>query len=284
LANNQEEGVPVGELRIRSFNVAQALQWFSCGLRLWRRRPREATVPAVLFALLVLALRAIPVLGDIVLLLLLPSFVASYLIHVHVLANTRSGPRPIAKPKTAGKPAALLWLQDLRQPLLGAWNNTANVFPLVLSGLVLVVLGLIAYALFNAVGGQAVVSPYGFFELTAVQMLRFVLAYGVAALFWLGVAMLLLWTLPLFAIRDIALAEALGLNLKALARNLPAIPVFLLVLAVFLLPAPIVKNFSWLGGLATLWLSVLLLTLAAGFSGYCSFRLVFAESETPRQS
>ncbi|MCK7513765.1 MAG: hypothetical protein MZV70_63635 [Desulfobacterales bacterium] len=80
----------MSELRIRSFNVAQALQWFTCGLRLWRRRPREATVPVAVFALLVLALRAIPVLGDVLLLLILPSVVTSYLIHVHVLANTRS--------------------------------------------------------------------------------------------------------------------------------------------------------------------------------------------------
>lgn len=274
----------MSELRIRSFNVAQALQWFTCGLRLWRRRPREATVPVAVFALLVLALRAIPVLGDVLLLLILPSVVTSYLIHVHVLANTRPGPRPAAKPKTAGKSAALQLLQDQRQALLGAWNNTANIFPLVLVGLLLVVFGLIAYALFNAVGGQAVVSPYGFFELTIVQMLRFVLAYAVAALFWLGVAMLLLWTLPLFAIRDVALVEALGLNLKALTRNVAGVAVYMLLLAAFLLPPAIVKAFSWIGGLATLWLCVTLLVLAAGFSGYCSFRLVFADTETPRQS
>ena len=38
-----------------------------------------------------------------------------------------------------------------------------------------------------------------------VQMLRLLLAYAAAGMFWLIVAMLLLWALPLFAIRDVAL-------------------------------------------------------------------------------
>lgn len=273
----------MSELRIRSFNVGQALQWFSCGLRLWRRRPLEASVPAAVFALLALALRVIPVLGDVLLLLILPSVVTSYLVHVHVLAHTKAGPHPAVK-KTGGVPGAQRWLRELRQALLGAWNNTQNIFPLILLGLVLVVLGLAAYALFNAVGGQGAVSPYGFFELTVVQMLRLLLAYALAALFWLVVAALLLWTLPLFAIRDVALVEALGLNLRALLRSAAGVAVYLLVLAVLLLPPAIVKPWSTLASLAVLWLSVTLLALAAGFSGYCSFRLVFAESETPRQS
>lgn len=276
----------MGALRIRSFKVGQVLQWFACGLRLWRRRPREASVPAAVFALLVLALRAIPVLGDIVLLLILPSVVTSYFIHVHVLAHTHTGSnqRPAARSKVTGKAAVEHWLRELREALLGAWNNTQNIFPLILVGLVLVVLGLVAYTLLNAVGGQAVVSPYGFFELNAMQMQRLLLAYAVVGLFWLTVAMLLLWTLPLFAIHDIALVGALGLNGQALARNAAAVAVYLLVLAALLLPPVLLKVWSPLASLAVQWLSVTVLTLAVGFSGYCSFRLVFADAETPRQS
>jgi hypothetical protein len=274
----------MGALRIRSFRVGQALQWFACGLRLWRRRPREASVPAAVFALLVLMLRAIPVLGDIVLLMILPSVVTSYFIHVHVLAHTGTNQRPVARPKLTGKAAAEHWLRELREALLGAWNNTQNIFPLILVGLVLVVLGLVAYTLLNAVGGQAVVSPYGFFELTATQMQRLLLAYAVVGLFWLVVAMLLLWTLPLFAIRDIALVGALGLNGQALTRNFAAVAVYLLVLAAFLLPPVLLKAWSPLASLALLWLSVTALALAVGFSGYCGFRLVFADAETARPS
>lgn len=270
-------------MRIRSMTVGQAMQWFGCGLRLWRRRPLEATAPAAVFALLVVVVRMVPVLGDVLLLLILPTVATSYLIHVHVLAHTRAGHRPVTRRGGPGERARHR-ARELREALLGAWRSTPNIFPLVLTGLVLVVLGLVAYALFNAVGGQAVVSPYPFLELTASQMLRFVLAYAVAGLFWLGVAMLLLWTLPLFAIRDLALVAALALDLRALARNLPGAAVSLLVLAVLLLPAAIVKLFSWAGGMVALWLCLMLVALAGGFAGYCSFRLVFAESETPRQS
>lgn len=275
----------MSELRIRSLTVAQAMQWFPCGLRLWRRRLREATPPAAVFALLLVALRAIPVLGDVLLLLVLPSVVTSYLIQVHVLAHTGTRYPPGPRPKAASARAAgEAWLRELRQALLGAWYNTQNIFPLVLVGLLLVVVGLVAYALFNAVGGQAAVSPYPFFELTVVQMLRLLLAYAAAGLLWLAVAALLLWALPLFAIRDIALVSALGLNFKALVRNPAPVAVYLLLLAALLLPPALLRLFSPLAGLFAQWLGLTVLALAVGFSGYCSYRLVFAESESPRES
>ena len=89
-------------LRIRSFRPGQVTQWLACGWRLWRRRPLEAVLPAAVFALAVLVLRAIPVLGDIVLLLLLPSVLTSYVLHVHVIALTGTAPRAIRSGGAAG--------------------------------------------------------------------------------------------------------------------------------------------------------------------------------------
>lgn len=267
-------------IRIRSFRAGQALQWLSCGWRLSRRRLPEAVAPAAAFVLLALTLRFIPVLGDVLLLLILPTVVTSYLIHADVLARTSGAPRArIAK----GSPKLERWLRELRVALFGAWSNAQNVFPLILAGLILVIFGLIALALFTAVGGQAVVSPYGFFELTGMQMVRLLLAYAATVLFWVAVTMLLLWTLPLFAIRDIALVGALGLNLKAMLRNGAAVGVFLLLLAVALLPAALVRPYSAAGALLVLWLCATAAAVAFGFGGYCSFRLVFADAE-PRQS
>ena len=70
----------VSELRIRSFRPGQVTQWLACGWRLWRRRPLEVMLPAAVFALAVLMLRAIPGLGAITLLLLLPSGLASHIL------------------------------------------------------------------------------------------------------------------------------------------------------------------------------------------------------------
>lgn len=267
--------------RIRRFEAGQAVQWLTCGWRLWRRRPLEASAPAAAFALAALLLRALPIIGDVLLLLVLPTALTSYAIHVHVLAHTAA-----AKPAVARRGRAALdhWGQLLRQALFGAWSNSQNVFPLLLLGVVLVVIGLIVYSLLAAVGGQAVVSPYGFYELGPDQMTRFLLAYAVAGGVWLGVAALLLWVLPLFAVRDVALVNALGLNLQALARNAGAVLVFLLLLTALLLPGILLRPWSVPASLLTQWLGVTLLMLAAGFGGYCSFRLVFAEAESPAKA
>lgn len=266
----------MSSFRIRPFRAGQALQWFSCGWRLWRRRPLLLLAPAAAFALAVLFLRAIPVIGDVVLLLILPSVATSYLMQVDILARTGAAPRPS---RGRGRAALDQWLRELRQALFGAWIDTRNVFPLLLVGFVLVVLGLIALALFTAVGGQAVVSPYGFFDLSAGQMLRLLLAYGLIGLFWLAVVLLLQWTLPLFAIRDMALAGALALNLQALARNSSAALLYLLLLAAVFLPGAVLRLWSPLASMVALWLCTTVVATLFGVGGYCSFRLVFADAQ-----
>ena len=72
--------------RIRTLTVTQGLQWLSCGLRFWSKRPLEGTLPVAVLMLAAGLLRLLPVIGDVVLLLLLPTVAASYLIQVHILS------------------------------------------------------------------------------------------------------------------------------------------------------------------------------------------------------
>lgn len=268
----------VSGLRIRSFRAGQVTQWLACGWRLWRRRPLEAVLPAAVFALAVLLLRAIPVLGDIVLLLLLPSVLTSYAMHVHLIALTGTAPRAR---RSGGAPAYQRRVRELRQALFGVWSKTENIFPLVLIGLVLVVFGLIIHVLFSQAAGQAAASPYGFFELSPEQMIRLLLGYGLAALLWTGVMALLLWTLPLFALRDMALLNAVAWNVRAFFSNAAAVLLMLLVLAAGLVPAMLLKPWSLISQVVALWLSLTLLVALFGCSAYCSYRLVFADDAPP---
>lgn len=264
-------------LRIRSFQVGQALQWLSCGLRLWRRQLLAAFIPAGVFMLAALLLRRLPVLGDVLLLLFLPTVFTSFLMQAHIVAST--GPARAPWTKDAPALARQIW-RDVRQALFGAWFTPANIFPLAVTGMVLVLMGLIAHALQSAVGGQAVVSPYGFFDLPALQAVRLLLAYAAAALFWVVVTLLLFWTLPLFALRDQALADALVLNLRALRRNVLPLLVYLLVFAAGLVPLAAFRLWSPAVGFLTLWLGGAVLAVLFGCSAYCSFRLVFADAES----
>ena len=273
----RREDIRVNKLRIRSFQVKQALQWLPCGLRLWRRQLLAAFIPAGLFMLAALLLRRLPVLGDVLLLLLLPTVFTSFLVQAHIVAGTGQARAPWAK--NAQALAREIW-RDVRQTLFGAWSATANIFPLIVTGIVLVIVGLIAYVLLHAVGGQAVVSPYGFFELPAMQMVRLLLAYAVVALLWMLVASLLFWTLPLFALRDRVLVDALGLNLRALRNNVLPLMVYLLVFAAGLVPLAAFRLWSPVAGFLVLWLGGTALAVLFGFSAYCSFRLVFADAES----
>ena len=265
------------KLRIRSFRVEQALQWLPCGLRLWRRQLLAAYISAGVFMLAALLLRRLPALGDVLLLLLLPTVFASFVAQAHFVASTKQA--RVLRAKNAQALAQEIW-RDVRQMLFGAWSASANIFPLVVVGIVLVIMGLIAHALLYAVGGQAVVSPYDFFELPAVQMVRLLLAYAVVALFWVLVTLLLFWTLPLFALRDQALVDALWLNLRALRKNVLPLMVYLLVFAAGLVPLAAFRLWSPTAGFLVLWLGGAALAALFGFSAYCSFRLVFADDDS----
>lgn len=270
--------------RIRTFQPGQAVQWLACGWRLWRRHPIEASAPAATFALAALLLRALPIIGDVLLLLVLPTALASYAMQVHTLAHTAGGKAAKMAARRRGRAALDHWMRQLRQALFGVWSNSHNVFPLLLLGVALVVIGLVVYSLLFAIGGQAVVSPYGFYELSPDQMARFLLAYAIAGAVWLGFAALIFWVAPLFALRDVPLVDAIRLNLQALARNAGAVLVLLSLLMALWLPAILLKPWSPFASVLALWAAVTLATLGAGFGGYCSFRLVFADAEPAAQA
>lgn len=260
--------------RIRTLTITQGIQWLSCGLRFWSKRPVEGTAPVAVFMLVAGLLRLLPVVGDVLLLLVLPTTAASYFIHVHGLAAAKISPR-----RASGTVRVRFerGLQAIRIALFGAWYRSDNIFPLALIGFVLVLVAVVTYAIYTLVGGQGVVSPLGFYELTATQMLRVMLAHVAASLIWLMVTGLLFWALPLFTVRDMALFSALRLNLRALRHNVKPLAVYLVILASGFLPAAILGIESRLAGYLLLWLSGTVIVCLFGFSAYCSFRLVFAE-------
>lgn len=263
-------------MRIRRFQPGQIFQWLSCGWRLFRLRSPEALRPAAVFSLAALLLLKIPVLGNVLFLLFLPTFLASYFQQAHRVAMTGSAPPTSIK----GTPAYMLWGRELQQTLLGAWSKTENIFPLILFGGALVVLGLVAMFLFNAIGGQAVVSQHEFFELTAMQMVWLLLAYGVVALLWAVIAGMTMWSLPMLTLRDMDLDDALRWGMRGFTRNVGAMVIFMLLLAAAgLLPGAIAKLWWPFWHHIVQWLLLTFFSALFGFGGYCSYRLVFADIE-----
>ncbi len=267
-------------IKIRRFQPGQIFQWLSCGLRLFLLRSPEALRPAAVFSLAAFLLLKIPVLGNVLFLLFLPTLLASYFQHAHRIALVGGAPRTIDK----GAPAYVLWGRELYQALLGAWSKTENIFPLILIGGAMVILGLVAMFLFTVIGGQAVVSPYKFFDLTAMLMVQLLLAYGVIALFWAVIAGMTLWSLPMLTLRDMELDDALRWGMRGFTRNVGVMVTFVLLLAAAgLVPGAIAKLWLPFWHPIVQWLMLTLFAALFGFSGYCSYRLVFADVEERAQ-
>ncbi len=270
-------------IRIRGFRAGQIGQWLSCGFRFWRRRPFDNTAPFAVFALAVLVLHAIPVLGDMALLMLLPSVLSSAFLSVHLLSKAAPVPAtPLRKRKLPVRDRIMGWVKGLYPEFFSAWSKNENVIPLLLIGFVLVALGLVAHVLFNKVGGQSLVMPYAFSELTGAHQGRYLLAYATGIFFWLLVGMTVMWALPLFVIRDQALSSAVVLSLRAFTRNAGVVVVLMLLLVARLLPGRLLRLTTPVIGLVVFGLGITLATMLLVFAGYCSFRLVFAEDSGPR--
>jgi len=236
-------------------------------------------LPAAVTAFAILLLLAVPILGNVILLLLMPTVIASVLLHAHLLALAGNRQRA-----GMGGPAVRRRLRELRQALFGAWAKVENIFPLIVVGILLVVLGLLAMFLFRIIGGQGVVSLSPFFELTPVQMGQVVMAYGAAALLWTVVAGALLWSLPLFVIRNMVLGEALSWGVRGFVRNAGAAITFGLSMAALLLPGAFIAQWLPLGHHIVTWLMLTLLAGLTGFGTYCSYRLVYADVEPGARS
>lgn len=271
----------MGDIRIRRFRFPGMLQWLSSGWRLLRRRPLEGLRPAAVFAFVALLLLNVPVVGDVSLLLLLPLFLASYLLHIHLITNTAS--RIPAGEKRAE--AWRRWGRELQHALFGACAKPVNLLSLIVLGVAMVILGVATAVLFRMVGGQAVVNATAVGQLTVMQMGQVLLAYGVVTLLWALIAAMTLWSLPMLILRDMELSEALRWGLRGFRHNAGAAIAFPLLFAASLTPGLLVKPWLPLAHHVVQWLLLASLSVLFGFGAYCSYRLVFAEAAraaTPR--
>jgi hypothetical protein len=111
-------------------------------------------------------------------------------------------------------------------------------------------------------------------------MIQVLLAYGVVSLFWAVIAGMGVWSLPLLILRDMELGDALRWSLRGFKHNAAATIVFALLFAACLWPGLLVQ--PWLPTFfhVVQWLLLAFSSALFGFSAYCSYRLVFAETES----
>jgi hypothetical protein len=253
-------------MQIRKFNSQQTMQWLSCGLRFSRRAPVLWSAVALVALVIIYLLEQIPLVGDVVLLFLMPAVLVSG------LRTTRD--------VTGGKGGQAK--RDMQQRLVapfravfGVFANANDAIVIALIGMVVMAIGLVIEIVFQVVGGTAVTSPALLYNMGTVNALQYLGAYLLAWVLAVPLILVLMYTLPLFFIEDIPLGEALGLAGRALVKNGLALLPFVATLLAPLFVAIVVFRIYWDAGLVLTAIAAFVTVPMWINSAYCSYKLTF---------
>jgi len=240
------------------------VRWLGCGWRLLRRNPWLLLGMGLSSIALIIVLSFIPFAGSILLALLVPILMASAMMTAD---NVSQQQRPLPSD------LKLAALAKSPKELFRVFNDdkrTMTVMGLGVYALTLTLLINIAAHLIS--DGSWVVD---FTTLGIGTLFKALAAWLVAGLLYLGLAMTLVFTLPLITLRGESVFRAIDHSIKASRRHIVGLLVLIGTLITPFLVGSVVSYFSvpgkyaiWLvGGLVVLPLFVT--------SCYCSYRTVF---------
>jgi hypothetical protein len=251
----------------RTNALAQAREWFACARALFDRDRVLWLGMAALYLLLALALRRIPFVGSLVLVLISPLLLAGALLAAHDL-HARAG-RPPGR-----------WQQRLAQPartLLQPLANEALMYPALLACIVTLGLVLAAAVLEYLLTGGSLVSGLAAGQIAGPLRAWTFAAIVLVAGLYVVLTMALCFLIPLTVLGGHTVLTAVSASFRACARHAAALALFALgfvVLAVALAVMFILPGGAWLGyGLLFTAGLVALPLFVAGL--YCSYRTVF---------
>ena len=247
--------------------LAQAREWFVCARALFDRDRVLWLGMAALYLLLGVALRRIPFVGGLVVVLVSPLLLAGAMLaardlHAH-----------------AGRPARR-WQQSLAQPLralLQALADETVTYPALLACIVTLGLVLSAKAIEYLLTGGSLLSGLAAGQLVAAARPWTLVAIVLLATLYVLLAMALYFLIPLTVLGGHAVFGALAASFRACARHATALGLFAIGFVVLALAISLVFELAggtWLGHLLLFTAGLIALPLfVAGL--YCSYRTVF---------
>lgn len=251
----------------RSSALAQAREWFGCAHALFGRDRVLWLGMAALYLLLGLALRRIPFVGTMVIVLVSPLLLAGALLAAHDL-HARPG-RPQARWQQ--------WPAQAVRALLQALANEAAMYPALLASIVTLGLVLMATAIEYLLTGGSLLSGLAAGSLAGPLKPWTFAAIVLVAGLYVVLGMALCFLIPLTVLGGHPVLGAVATGFRACVRHAAAIGLFAIgfvVLAgalsvVFMLPGG-----AWLGYVLLFTAGLLALPLfVAGL--YCSYRTIF---------
>lgn len=253
----------------------EGLAWIACGWNQVRHNPELWLGMALVYFLIALALKLIPFMGNLVLILISPLLLAG------ALTAARANPAPGSPPPAAAARSEKLryvlsrYLQQPARQLFQLCTREDKVFSLIIVcilalGLVMVV-GIAEYLL----TGGSIISGLTSSKLAAPLRPMFVIGMVIVVTLYVLLAMSVFFVVPLTLFQDREPMAALAESFLACHRNALAL---LLFATLFFLPyLAILLVFSvshWLGYLLSFSVGFLLLpTFIAG--SYCSYQALY---------
>jgi hypothetical protein len=253
-------------MEIRKFKSKQAVQWLSCGLRFWRRSPVLWTVVSLIVLAIAYLLASIPILGTVMMLFLAPAILISGLMQ----PRTNSVAVQDRRPPTMN--------ERLLAPLracFGVFAKGSDAFVIALVGLVVLAVGLLVQMVFQVSAGPALIAPVSLLDVGAVNALHYIGGYLLTWVLAIPLVLFLAFSLPLFFIEDVPLPEAMGLGLRALARNAIALIPFIVSLLAPLFVAGLALRISPMAGQVLLPIAGFITVPLFVNASFCSYKLTF---------
>lgn len=261
-------------MRAVKVDAAQGLAWIACGYRELRRQPALWFGMALLYFVVVAALKQIPFLGTLVLVLISPLLLAGALLAAR---DAVPGSAPVAAAPAALKGRFLLdsWLLGPGRWLLAARRDPHVLLRALVASVLTLGLTLLVTIVEAPLTGGSVVSGLAAAQLAAPLKPTFVAGMTIVAALYVLLAMALCYLVPLSVLGDLPPMEALHASFTGCRANAGAVGLFLgTFFLAYLAIAVSYALLPWLGLVLTLTLGLALLPLFVA-GGYCSYRALF---------
>lgn len=215
------QGIKNDILPARQFTVHQALQWISCGWRVWREHLFFWWMLATLYILFAFTVTRIPFLGTFFVLLLTPGMAAGVLSTVRQQLNPGGfrSTRYLLKRAKSGNEKLVVLVGRPGQALFKGFADEDKMLTLMGVGFVTAFLGVFAQILTLNIGGAFYLTSDTLPNIGFFGGVRLMIAYAGMWVLYLAFVAVYIYFLSLFVIDNKPLGVALISSLRACTQN-----------------------------------------------------------------
>lgn len=259
-------------MKVRRYNIENSLKWFSCGRRMVGKNLPAWSVAAIVVFVISWLLLQIPVLGQLILVFILPVVAASCITELHLSTTISEEKARVAR---KGKNPLTLLQQDVTNRLIGIFKHGDRFIFVLLFGFLCLCAALGINIIEQLIAGPARLESVSILDVGFGAAVRYITvqliilsAYGVI----IGA---LLYTLPLVVLLRTGVASALQLNIAAWLKNfVPLLAYFGIIIAAVVI-GQLVMTIDHVAGVAAMFFITVFGGPVMIASAYCSFRLMY---------